>query len=133
MEAWGEVNGSVGGRGDNPGMTLYGGGITIEPKEYISYRTNFMWIEWNEDFYVNSTAPPAAVGGLDLSTKVDSGTAGQQWSNSLRVSLSKNVHIFGNATFFWPGDAIKDVTKDVYGKKADDVAQRYAVALIWRF
>jgi hypothetical protein len=49
------------------------------------------------------------------------------------VSLSKNVHIFGNATLFWPGDAIKDVTKDVYGKKADDVAQRYAVALIWRF
>ncbi len=129
----GLTNGAVGGRGDNPGMTLYGGGIIIEPKEYISYRTNFMWIEWNEDFYVNTTAPPAAVGGLDLSTKVESGTAGQQWSNSLRVSLSKNVHIFGNATFFWPGDAIKDVTKDVYGEKADDVAQRYAVALIWRF
>ena len=129
----GLTNGSVGGRGDNPGMTMFGGGITIEPKEYISYRTNFMWIEWNEDFYVNSTAPPAAVGGLDLSTKVDSGTAGQQWSNSLRVSLSKNVHIFGNATLFWPGEAIKDVTEDVYGKKADDVAQRYAVALIWRF
>jgi hypothetical protein len=125
-------NGGSGGRGDNPGMTMIGGGITIEPKEYISYRTNFMWIEWNEDFYVNSTAPPAAL-GFDPSVKVDSGTAGQQWSNSLRVSLSRNVHIFGNATLFWPGEAIKDVTKDVYGEKADDVAQRYAVALIWRF
>ena len=130
----GLANGAAGGRGDNPGMTLYGGGITIEPKEYISYRTNFMWIEWNEDFYVNSTAPPAALPpGFDPNTKVESGTAGQQWSNSLRVSLSKNVHFFGNATFFWPGEAIKDVTKDVYGEKADDVAQRYAVALIWRF
>jgi hypothetical protein len=129
----GLANGSVGGRGDNPGMTMIGGGITIEPKEYISYRTNFMWIEWNEDFYVNSTAPPAALGGVDPSIKVDSGTAGQQWSNSLRISLNKHVHIFGNATLFWPGEAIKDVTKDVYGEKADDVAQRYAVALIWRF
>jgi hypothetical protein len=128
----GLTNGAVGGRGDNPGMTMIGGGIIIEPKEYISYRTNFMWIEWNEDFYVNSTAPPAAL-GFDPSVKVDSGTAGQQWSNSLRVSLSRNVHIFGNATLFWPGEAVKDVTEDVYGKKSDDVAQRYAVALIWRF
>ena len=128
----GLTNGSIGGRGDNPGMTLYGGGIIIEPKEYISYRTNFMWIEWNEDFTASSpTLAPTLAGPQQV--KVDSGTAGQQWSNSLRVSLSKNVHIFGNATLFWPGDAVKDVTKDVYGEKADDVAQRYAVALIWRF
>jgi hypothetical protein len=129
----GLANGSKGGRGDNPGMTLIGGGITIEPKEYISYRTNFMWIECNEDFYVNSTAPPAALGGVDPSVKVDSGTMGQQWSNSLRVSLNRNVHIFGNVTLFWPGEVVKDVTKDVYGEKSDDVAQRYAIALIWRF
>jgi hypothetical protein len=129
----GLANGSKGGRGDNPGMTLIGGGITIEPKEFISYRTNFMWIECNEDFSVNSTAPPAALGGIDPSVKVDSGTMGQQWSNSLRVSLNKNVHIFGNVTFFWPGEVVKDVTKDVYGEKSDDVAQRYAIALIWRF
>jgi hypothetical protein len=128
----GLANGSRGGRGDNPGMTMIGGGITIEPKEFISYRTNFMWFEYNEDFYVNSTAPPDAL-GFDPSVKVDSGTAGQQWSNSLRISLNKHVHIFGNATLFWPGEAIKDVTEDVYGKEADDLAQRYAVALIWRF
>jgi hypothetical protein len=132
----GLTNGSVGGRGDNPGMTMFGGGITIEPKEFISYRTNFMWFEVNEDFAVNSTSPPnnpALPPGFDPNTKVDSGTLGQQWSNSLRISLSKNVHIFGNATFFWPDEVIEDVTEDVYGKKADDVAQRYAVALIWRF
>jgi hypothetical protein len=128
----GLANGSIGGRGDNPGMTMIGGGITIEPVEYISYRTNFMWIEWNEDF--ESASAVSAVGpGVPTTVQIDSGTAGQQWSNSLRVSLSKNVHIFGNATLFWPGDAVKDVTKDVYGEKADDVAQRYAVALIWRF
>lgn len=122
----GLANGSIGGRGDNPGMTLYGGGITVEPREYISYRTNFMWIEWNEDFAALSPLTGATV-------EIDSGTAGQQWSNSLRVSLSKNVHIFGNATLFWPGDAIEDVTEDVYGEKSNDVAQRYAIALIWRF
>jgi hypothetical protein len=122
----GLTNGSVGGRGDNPGMTMIGGGITIEPRDFISYRTNFMWFEWNEDF--------AAISPLNGATvQVDSGTAGQQWSNSLRISLNRNVHIFGNATLFWPGDAIEDVTEDVYGKKSDDVAQRYAVALIWRF
>jgi hypothetical protein len=50
----------------------------------------------------------------------------------LRVSLNKHVHIFGNATLFWPGEAVKDVT-EIYGNKSDDVAQRYAIALIWRF
>jgi hypothetical protein len=122
----GLANGVSGGRGDNPGMTMIGGGITIEPVNYISYRTNFMWFEWNEDF--------AAFSPVTVSTvQVDSGTAGQQWSNSLRISLNKHVHIFGNATLFWPGDAVKDVTKDVYGEKSDDVAQRYAIALIWKF
>jgi hypothetical protein len=120
-------NGALAGRGDNPGMTMIGGGITIEPKEYISYRTLFMWFEWNEDFAVNTVGSP-----LVPSTAIDSGTAGQQWSNSLRVSLSKHVHIFGNATWFWPDEAVEDVTA-AYGNKSDDVAQRYAVALIWRF
>ena len=88
----GLANGSVGGRGDNPGMTMIGGGITIEPREYISYRTNFMWFEWNEDFsVVNINDPLGAAGGAlgPRNTKIDSGTAGQQWSNSLRVSLNR--------------------------------------------
>jgi len=132
----GLANGSLGGRGDNPGMTMIGGGITIEPAEYISYRTNFMWFEWNEDFAVvnpsNPTGtPPAALFG-PANIEIKAGTAGQQWSNSLRVSLSKHVHIFGNATLFWPGEAVKDVT-EALGNKSDKVAQRYAVALIWRF
>jgi hypothetical protein len=126
----GLANGENGGRGDNPGMTLIGGGVTIEPREYISYRTNFMWIEWNEDFSVIAAGPPQL--GF-TAVKVDSGTAGQQWSNSLRISLNKHVHIFGNATLFWPGETIEDVTEKVYGEKADDVAQRYAIALIWKF
>ena len=132
----GLANGSLGGRGDNPGMTMIGGGITIEPREYISYRTNFMWFEWNEDFAVvnpsNPTGtPPAALFG-PANIEIDSGTAGQQWSNSLRISLNRHVHIFGNATLFWPGEAVKDVT-EALGNRSDKVAQRYAVALIWRF
>jgi hypothetical protein len=122
----GLTNGSIGGRGDNPGMTMYGGGITIEPKEFISFRTLFMWIEWNEDFQVFSPLTGTNV-------EVKAGTAGQQWSNSLRVSLNRNVHLFGNATFFFPGEAVEDVTQDVYGKKSDDTAQRYALVLMWRF
>jgi hypothetical protein len=131
----GLLNGSIGGRGDNPGMTMIGGGVTIEPAEYISYRTNFMWFEWNEDFsVVNIRDPLGAAGGLlgPRNIEIKAGTAGQQWSNSLRVSLSKHVHIFGNATLFWPGDAVKDVT-EALGNRSDKVAQRYAVALIWRF
>jgi len=122
----GLLNGSLGGRGDNPGMTMIGGGITIEPLEYLSYRTNFMWFEWNEDFAVLNPANPTT------NTKIKSGTAGQQWSNSLRLSLSRHVHIFGNATWFWPGEAVKDVTKAL-GNRSDKVASRYALALIWRF
>ena len=122
----GLTNGSIGGRGDNPGMTMIGGGITIEPLEYLSYRTNFMWFEWNEDFAVINPANPTT------NTAIKSGTAGQQWSNSLRLSLSKHVHIFGNATWFWPGEAVKDVT-EALGNRSDKVASRYALALIWRF
>ena len=131
----GLANGSVGGRGDNPGLTMIGGGITIEPKEFISYRTNFMWFEWNEDFaVVNINDPLGVAGGLlgPANIEIDSGTAGQQWSNSLRISLNRHVHIFGNATLFWPGEAVEDVT-EALGNKSDKVAQRYAVALIWRF
>jgi hypothetical protein len=128
----GLTSGAVGGRGDNPGMTMIGGGITIEPKPFISYRTNFMWIEWNEDFRTFS-AVSAVAPGVPATVEIKSGTAGQQWSNSLRISLNKHVHIFGNATLFWPGETIEDVTEKVYGEKSDDVAQRYAIALIWRF
>jgi hypothetical protein len=128
----GLANGSFGGRGDNPGMTMIGGGITIEPVEYISYRTNFMWFEWNEDFAVVNTNDPTGAFTGTPNIEIKSGTAGQQWSNSLRVSLSKHVHIFGNATLFWPGEAVKDVT-EALGNRSDKVAQRYAVALIWRF
>ena len=128
----GLANGESGGRGDNPGMTMIGGGITIEPKPFISYRTNFMWFEWNEDFRAFS-AVAAVAPGVPATVEIDSGTAGQQWSNSLRISLNKHVHIFGNATLFWPGETIEDVTEKVYGEKSDDVAQRYAIALIWRF
>jgi hypothetical protein len=131
----GLTNGSLGGRGDNPGMTMIGGGITIEPKEYLSYRTNFMWFEWNEDFAVLNIRDPLGLAGGALgprNIKIKSGTAGQQWSNSLRLSLSKHVHIFGNATWFWPGEAVKDVT-EALGNRSDKVASRYALALIWRF
>ncbi|MGD8706220.1 MAG: hypothetical protein PVH33_14970 [Syntrophobacterales bacterium] len=132
----GLANGSLGGRGDNPGLTMFGGGITIEPREFISYRTNFMWFEYNEDFSVvnpnNPTGtPPAALFG-PANIEIDSGTLGQQWSNSLRISLNRHVHIFGNATFFFPGEVVEDVT-EALGNENDKVAQRYAVALIWRF
>jgi len=132
----GLANGSVGGRGDNPGLTMIGGGITIEPKEFISHRTNFMRFEWNEDFSVVNPSnppgtPPEALFG-PANIEIDAGTAGQQWSNSLRISLNRHVHIFGNATLFWPGEAVEDVT-EALGNKSDKVAQRYAVALIWRF
>jgi hypothetical protein len=129
------ANGSLGGRGDNPGMTMIGGGITIEPKEFISYRTNFMWFEWNEDFsVVNINDPLGLAGGLlgPANIEIDSGTLGQQWSNSLRISLNRHVHIFGNATFFFPGEVVEDLT-EALGNESDKVAQRYAVALIWRF
>jgi hypothetical protein len=132
----GLANGSIGGRGDNPGMTMIGGGITIEPKEFISYRTNFMWFELNEDFAVvnpsnpTGTPPEALFGPANI--EIDSGTLGQQWSNSLRISLNRHVHIFGNATFFFPGEVVEDVT-EALGNENDKVAQRYAVALIWRF
>lgn len=118
--------GTGNGRGDNPGMTMLSMGVTITPKRFIIYRTNVNNFWWNEDFVVKSFTYPYTV------TEIKSGFVGTEWDNELTVALHKNMFIKGQASFFFPGDVIEDVT-EALGAKSDDTASRFAAELIWNF
>ncbi|SMC17146.1 outer membrane autotransporter barrel domain-containing protein [Desulfacinum hydrothermale DSM 13146] len=115
------------GRGDNPGLTMLSLGVTITPKRFIIYRTNVNNFWWNEDILVQNFVNPA------IFTKVESGFVGTEWDNELTVALHKNMFIKGEASFFFPGEVIEDVTEAISGKKSDDTASRLAAELIWKF
>lgn len=115
------------GRGDNPGMTMLSFGITLMPEKFLIYRTNANVFWWNEDIYVRSWVNPA------INTKVGSGYVGTEWDNEVTLALNKHVFVKAQWALFFPGDVIKDVTKAISGKEADDIASRVAAELIWNF
>ncbi|CAN2045865.1 Alginate export [Candidatus Magnetomoraceae bacterium gMMP-1] len=123
--------GKGGGRGDAPGLTMYSIGITATPKNYLIYRTNVNIFRWNEDFLVNNLVDP--FNNL-TPTKVKAGYAGTEWDNELTVALSKNMFIKVQASFFFPGERVKDVTEAISGgSECDETASRVALELIWNF
>lgn len=130
------TSGFGGGRGDNPGMTMISAGVTIAPKRFLIYKTNVNYFRWNEDFYVQNyvagLAPTSATTFVPTTTRVKSGYMGTEWDNELTLALSKHSFIKGHASFFFPGDAIKDVT-EAMGAEADDTAMRFAAEFILNF
>ncbi len=60
---------------------------------------------------------------------------GTEWDNELSLALGKHMFIKAHATFFFPGDAVKDVAPALTGgtEKSDEVASRIAAGLIWNF
>ncbi|WP_143156439.1 hypothetical protein [Desulfacinum infernum] len=121
------------GRGDNPGLTMLSVGVTITPKRFIIYRTNVNNFWWNEDVLVQNVVTPGNPLTRETNfTKVKSGFVGTEWDNELTVALHKNMFIKGQASFFFPGDVIEDVT-EALGAKSDDTASRFAAELIWNF
>lgn len=131
--------GSGNGRGDNPGLTMYSFGLTLRPKIYLIFRTNWNMFNWNEDFYVTNMVQPVTVasmaGGTKVAaTRVEAGYVGSEWDNELTLALSKNMFIRGQVSFFFPGEATKEVTKALTGgMEGDDTASRFAAELIWNF
>ena len=121
------------GRGDNPGMTMLSCGLTVAPKRFIIYRTNVNSFWWNEDIVVTSFADGATT------TKVEGDYVGTEWDNELTLALSKHTFIKGQASFFFAGDVIEDVTSALTavggrpGPESDDTAMRFAAELIWTF
>ncbi len=138
------------GRGDNPGILVVGGGITVDPIKNWTYRTNAMYLRYQEDFCVSTVtfAPSdkdpkkakALCGGKDLTdpTNVNNITkrdAGVEWDNEVLWWLDKNMVVKGQFSFLFPLDGIKQITKAIAnnGTQPDDTAIRLALELIWNF
>ncbi len=115
-------------RGDNPGLTMVSIGLTTMPKPTLTYKTNVNIFQWNEDFEVANFVNPAL--GY---TKVEAGYVGTEWDNEVTLVMSENTFIKGQASFFFPGESIKDVTAAMSGTESDDIAMRVAAELIWNF
>lgn len=130
--------GTGGGRGDNPGLTMYSFGLTLRPKVFLIYHSNVNMFHWNEDFYVCNMVQPMQINPATKSlektpyTKVDGGYAGTEWDNEITLALSKNMFIKAQAAFFFPGDAVKEVTKAL-GAESDETASRLGFEFIWNF
>ena len=123
------------GRGDNPGILIVGGGITVDPIKNWTYRTNAMYLRYQEKFCLTSPAgacAPTSSGAPNLITSKD---AGVEWDNEVLWWLDKNMVVKGQFSFLFPGDGIKQITKAIAnnGTQPDDTAIRLALEIIWNF
>jgi len=137
------------GRGDNPGIMLVGGGITVDPIKNWSYRGNVYYMEYTSDD--KNCAPPAlATCGLPRVATVLAGPLGPAGTaiamskreigvgldNEVSWWLDKNMVIKGQASFIFPGDALKEIQGIWRGNRAldqDETAIRLALELLWNF
>jgi len=142
----GNQNGTLGvgglagtGRGDNPGILLIGGGITIDPIKNWSYRTNAYYMEYNEDFCLAnvSGAGVCAATSSGAPNKITSHEIGVAWDNEVSWWLDKNMVVKGQFSFIFPGDGLKQVTRALINNAAigesDETAIRLALELLWNF
>jgi len=135
------VGGLVGtGRGDNPGILLVGGGLTVDPIKNWSYRTNAYYLQYNEDLCVQAVTFNVAqnrnvcgTAPIDGNKITDHGI-GVAWDNEVSWWLDKNMVVKGQFSFLFPtGNAIKQVTQQLGGVATNDTAIRLALELLWHF
>lgn len=147
-------------RGDNPGMTLVGGGIDTEPiKGKLRYRTNAYGLWYNEDFLVGRVPAGSennAGNGL-VPTQgapfrlVDDRFFGVEWDNEITYFFTKNTFLKLQFSFLFPGEAADRVTGalanrgtgefvtigprsfEKAGEFESDTIKRVAVELWWNF
>jgi hypothetical protein len=125
------------GRGDNPGVLVVGGGITVDPIKNWTYRTNAMYLRYQEDFCLitvsaSGACAPASSGAPNLITKKD---AGVEWDNEVLWWLDKNMVVKGQFSFLFPLDGIKQIARTLAnnGTQPDETAIRLAMEIIWNF
>jgi hypothetical protein len=126
------------GRGDNPGILIIGGGITVDPIKNWTYRTNAMWLRYNESFCVvnvntSGVCPNTSTGISQVIPK--NKEAGIEWDNEVLWWLDKNMVVKGQFSFLFPGEGIKAITKVLAnnGTTPDNTAVRLAMEIIWNF
>ncbi|MGH7411617.1 MAG: hypothetical protein ACREJ6_11250, partial [Candidatus Methylomirabilis sp.] len=124
------------GRGDSPGLLLVGSGLTAAPLKNVVYRTNAYYLRYDEKPCVNFgevpvlSAPAACPNANPNSGIIKSREIGVEWDNEVMVFLDKNMVVKGQFSFLFPGDAIKDVTKNTVGQAVDETAIRLALELL---
>ena len=124
------------GRGDNPGLLLIGGGITVDPIKNWSYRTNVYYMKYNEDFCVTSPAGACAATSSGAPNLITERDIGVEWDNEVSWWLDKNMVIKGQFSFLFPGDGTKQITRalaNTAGVQPDETAIRLALELLWNF
>jgi hypothetical protein len=134
------VGGLVGtGRGDNPGILLVGGGLTVDPIKNWSYRTNVYYLWYDEKPCVQNTTQLVINGKLQQAcgagnvNKITSDEIGLAWDNEVSWWLDKNMVVKGQFSFIFPGDGVKQVTQQLAGGATNDTAIRLALELLWNF
>jgi len=129
------VGGLVGtGRGDNPGLLLVGGGLTVDPIKNWTYRTNAYYMEYQE-LPVVATVLAGSLGPAGTNVRLTKRDVGVEWDNEVSWWLDKNFVVKGQFSFIFPGDALKEITGIWRGNRqeADDTAIRLALELLWNF
>jgi len=125
------------GRGDNPGLLLIGGGITMDPIKNWSYRTNIYYMEFDKQFCIQNVTFNAGTAknqcGAANVNKITDSEIGVAWDNEVSWWLDKNMVVKGQFSFLFPGDGIKQVTKQLSGVATDETAIRLAMELLWNF
>jgi hypothetical protein len=137
------------GRGDNPGILIVGGGITVDPIKNWTYRTNAMYLRYQENSCVTPvqsapgsvtnviSCPAKIVAGTSIPQLIDKKDAGIEWDNEVLWWLDKNMVVKGQFSFLFPGDGIKQITRalasTVTPLQPDATAVRLAMELIWNF
>jgi hypothetical protein len=132
------VGGLVGtGRGDNPGLLLVGGGLTVDPIKNWSYRTNIYYMWYNENFCLAnvSGAGVCAATSSGAPNQITSDEIGLAWDNEVSWWLDKNMVVKGQFSFIFPGDGLKQATRALAnnGTQPDETAIRLALELLWNF
>ena len=123
-------------RGDSPGVLLLGGGVTVAPTRNTIYRTNAYYLRYDTKPCINPgdfplLTPPAA---CDASKNtISHKEIGVEWDNEVMLWLDKNMVVKGQFSFLFPGDAIRDITKNLVGRAVDETAIRLAMEVIWNF
>jgi hypothetical protein len=121
------------GRGDNPGLLLVGGGITVDPIKNWSYRSNAYYLRYSEKPCVLANEAVTS-GACPANRIIQDRDIGVAFDNEISWWLDKNMVVKGQFSFLFPtGNAIKQVTQNLVGVQTDETAIRLALELLWNF
>ncbi len=136
------------GRGDNPGWTMGGGGLTIGPinvgqvVERITYRTNAYYMRWNESF-IPATTPPVGLGAATTTglvtgaNRVSERAFGVEWDNEIVFQVYRDVFVKAQGSVIFPLSGASAAAASLVGVpdrgQFDKPATRLGIELLWNF